>query len=351
MVTGTSKLAARARRLADLRDVIGEPRPGSEIVPERIWTVLEGRYERVVGPLIERAWPPDADPENRKHFLSKSRFIARRYASLAYVPVALSAASPLRSFPLARTLQRLVLGAALGVAEPLVRRATAALVPALLAAAPIDARTADLLAGLCTAYDQQFDDWPAGFDPVERHRHLERLFREPAEDAGPEPPSTALTRALLVELEEALGERYEELVDLGCEASAAEMRIELGEPDPESLSHRRAAAEGTVDAMMLQSEPVVPEIRGWMRDLAVFVQLTDDWVDAEADEGLRETPVLTGAVGLADIEARWAELLDGSGDMLRACGIGEPRTAELVEEAVRYTLWSGIEGMDRRIAD
>jgi len=347
-----ARLAARDERLEELRAVIGEPRPGSAILPERIWTVLEGRYDRVVGPLIERTWPPGDDPENREHFLGKSRFIARRYASLAYVPVALAAASPLRSIPLGGALQRLTLGAALGVAEPLVKRASAALVPALLATAPIDARTTDLLAGLCTAYDQQFDDWADGFDPVERHHHIERLFRDPeADPPGPEPASTALTRALLVELEPRLGERYEELVDLGREASAAEMRVDLGEPDPESLSHRRAAAEGTVDAMMLQSDSVAPAVREWMRDLAVFTQLTDDWVDAETDMDLRETPVLTGAVGIEDLAARWAELLEGSASMLRASGITEPRTTELVEGGVRYVLWSGIEGMDHRIAD
>ena len=314
--------------------------------------MLEARYERVVGPLIERTWPPDKDPENREHFLGKSRFIARRYASLAYVPVALAAASPLRAIPLTGALQRLTLGTALGVAEPLVTRASAGLVPVFLAAAPIDARTADLLAGLCTAYDQQFDDWAGDVDPVDRHHHIERLFRDPEAAApGPEPASTALTRALLVELRAGLGERYEELADLGCEASAAEMRVELGEPDPESLSHRRAAAEGTVDAMMLQSDSVIPEVREWMRDLAVFTQLTDDWVDAETDMDMRETPVLTGAVGLPEIEARWAELLAGSGTMLRASGISEPRLAELVEDGVRYVLWSGIDGMDRRIAD
>ena len=347
-----ARLAARDERLDDLRDVIGEPRPGAAIVPERIWEVLEARYERVVGPLIERTWPPDKDPENREHFLGKSRFIARRYASLAYVPVALAAASPLRSIPLAGTLQRLTLGTALGVAEPLVTRASASLVPVFLAAAPIDARTADLLAGLCTAYDQQFDDWAGDVDPVDRHHHIERLFRDPEAAApGPEPASTALTRALLVELRAGLGERYEELADLGCEASAAEMRVELGEPDPESLSHRRAAAEGTVDAMMLQSDPSSRRSGNGC--------VTSRCSPSSPTTGSTPRPTWTCArprcsparSGSPEIEARWAELLAGSGSMLRACGISEPRMAELVEDGVRYVLWSGIDGMDRRIAD
>jgi hypothetical protein len=88
-----------------------------------------------------------------------------------------------------------------------------------------------------------------------------------------------------------------------------------------------------------------------MRDLAVFVQLIDDWVDVETDVELRETPVLTGAVGLRDIEDLWLRLLDGSGAMLRASGIREPRVAALVEDGVRYVLWSGIDGMERRVAD
>ena len=89
-----------------------------------------------------------------------------------------------------------------------------------------------------------------------------------------------------------------------------------------------------------------------MRDLAVFTQLTDDWVDAETDMDMRETPVLTGARRPRARSRRGGQqLLADSGSMLRACGISEPRIAELVEDGVRYVLWSGIEGMDRRIAD
>ena len=345
-------LPERAERLDALRTVIGEPRASSAIVPERIWAILEARYDRVVTPIIDRTWPQGEDGDIREHFLRKSRFIARRYASLSYVPVALGTASPLRVLPFAAPLERLTLGTALRVAEPVFVRGAAAAVPAFLAAVPIDARLTDLLAGICTAYDQCFDDWPDDVDPVERHRHIERMFRRPEEPPrGPEPSSTALTRALLVEVKGPLGRRYDELIDIGRDASEAEMRLELGQPDPESLSHRRTAAEGTVDTMIIQSDSVAPVIRDWMHDLAVFTQLVDDWVDVETDLTLRETPVLTGSAGLADLEAGWARLLGDITGMLEACGIHGRRIAELVEDAVRYVLWSGIDGMERRIAD
>ncbi len=146
-------LPERAERLSALRTVIGEPRASSAIVPERIWAILEARYDRVVTPIIDRTWPQGEDGDIREHFLRKSRFIARRYASLSYVPVALGAASPLRVLPFAASLERLTLGTALRVAEPVFVRGAAAAVPAFLAAAPIDARLTDLLAGICTAYD------------------------------------------------------------------------------------------------------------------------------------------------------------------------------------------------------
>jgi hypothetical protein len=346
------ELPDRAQRLEALRAIIGRPAPGAAIVPERIWAILEGHYDAVVGPLMDRSWPLSEASESRRHFLRKGRFIAGRYASTSYATVALGVSSPLGKLPLAAPLQRLGLGSALRLAEPLILRTASLSLPAFIAASPIDVRLAVLLAGLCAAYDQSFDDWPPGFDPVERHEHLERLWWRPEKASGsPEPGSVALTRALLVEIKASLGRRYDELAQLGCGASEAEMRSVLGLPDPEMLSHRRPAAEATVDALLLQSPSVAPVVRDWLRDLAVFIQLVDDWVDAETDVELRETPVLTGSIGLPDLDAWWARLLVDLAAMLESCGIHERRTLELVEDGVRYVLWSGIEGMERRIAD
>jgi hypothetical protein len=347
------ELPDRAERLEALRAVIERPAPGAAIVPERFWTILEEHYDSVVTPLIDASWPRSELSEERGRFLRKGRFIAGRYASTSYVPVALGVASPLGNLPFAAPLQRLGLGSALRLAEPLIVETTSALVPAFIAAAPIDVRLTVLLAGLCAAYDQSFDDWPPGFDPVERHEHLERLWRRPdGAPGGPEPGSVALTRALLVEIKASLDPgRYDELAQLGCNASEAEMRSVLDLPDPEMLSHRRAAAVSTIDAMIIQSGSVAPIVRDWLHDLAVFTQLVDDWVDVETDVELRETPVLTGSIGLSDLESRWARLLVGLAAMLRSCGIHERRTAEMIEDGVRYVIWSGLEGMEYRIAD
>jgi hypothetical protein len=346
------ELPDRAERLEALRAIIGRPAPSAAIVPERIWTILEEHYEKAVPPLIDGSWPRSEASENRRRFLRKSRFIARRYASLSYVPVALGVASPLRTLPFAAPVERLALGSALRLGEPVILRTTAVLFPAFIAAAPIDVGVTALLAGLCTAYDQSFDDWPPGFDPVERHEHVKRLFLRPEEvPERPEPGSVALTRALLVEVKPSIGERYGELAEIGRKASEAEMNCALGIPDPEGLSHRRPAAEGTVDTMIIQSRVVDPVVRDWMHSLAVFTQLADDWVDAETDTLLRETPVLTGSIGIGDIESRWARLLGDCAAMLRSCGIHGGRMADLVEDGVRYVLWSGLEGMERRIAD
>jgi hypothetical protein len=347
------ELPDRAERIEALRAVIGRPAPSAAIIPERLWTIFEEHYDRVVSPIIDRSWPRSEADENRRRFLRKGQFIGGRYLSISYVPVALGVASPLRVLPFAAPLERLVLGPALRVGEPLIVRTTAALVPAFIAAAPIDLRVTALLAGLCTAYDQSFDDWPPGFDPVERHEHLERLWRRPeGAPGGPEPGSVALTRGLLVEIKASLDPgRYDELAQLGCNASEAEMRLVLDLPDPEMLSHRRVAAVSTIDAMIIQSGSVAPIVRDWLHDLAVFTQLVDDWVDVETDVELRETPVLTGSIGLSDLDSRWARLLGGLAAMLRSCGIHERRTAELVEDGVRYVIWSGLEGMEHRIAD
>jgi hypothetical protein len=75
------ELPERAHRLDLLRAVIGTPRPSTAIVPERIGSIVEARYERVVTPIIDRAWLPVEDRGNRERFVRKSRFIARTYAS------------------------------------------------------------------------------------------------------------------------------------------------------------------------------------------------------------------------------------------------------------------------------
>ncbi len=346
------ELPGREQRLDALRAIIGRPPASAAIVLDRIWKILDGHYEDVVGPLIDRSWPFSEQDENRRRFLQKSRFIAHTYGSASYIPTVLGLASPFRGLPVVLPLQALTVGAALRVAEPLVLRTTAALIPAFVAAAPVDVRLVVLLAGLCTAYDQSFDDWPPEFDPVDRHRYIERLWRRPEEAPRlGDPGSVVLTRALLVELKPALGERYDELVGLGCAASEAEMRCALGQPDPDGLSHRRAAAEATADAMIIQTRTVDPVIRRWLREFAVFAQLTDDWVDVETDTLLRETPVLTGSVGLAELSVRWIRLLDAAGTMLRACGVYERQTIRLAEDSLRYVLWAGIDGMEQRVAD
>ena len=346
------ELPGRAERLETMRGILGRPAPRAALIPDRIGAIVREHYDLVVTPFIDSSWPASEATEDRRRFVRKARFIAERYASTSYVPVALGVSSPLGNLPLAVPLQRLAMGSALRLAEPLILRTTSALVPAFVAAAPIDLRLTVLLAGLCATYDQSFDDWPAGFDPVERHEYLERLWLRPDEPPeGRAPRTVAITGALLAEIKASLGRRYDELGRLGCAASEAEMRDALGLPDPESLSHRRAAAEATVDAMIIQSPSVAPVVRDWLRDFAVFIQLIDDWVDAETDLELRETPVLTGSIGVPELESWWAQLLSDLAAKLRSCGIHERRTIDLVEDGVRYVLWSGIEGMELRIAD
>jgi hypothetical protein len=78
----------------------------------------------------------------------------------------------------------------------------------------------------------------------------------------------------------------------------------LGEPDPRGLGHRLAGVEGTIDGLLFPVADGGEGPRRWMYDVSLFVQIMDDWLDAEADAALdRSTPVVTGEWTFADVEA------------------------------------------------
>jgi hypothetical protein len=89
--------------------------------------------------------------------------------------------------------------------------------------------------------------------------------------------------------------------------------------------------------------------RAWMYDVSLFVQIVDDWLDAEADRASdRSTPVLAGAWGMDEVEAAWQRTLDGLGALLRDAGLGSPRYVRFVREAYVLMMVEVLEAMIAR---
>src|SRR6185369_17421050 len=130
----------------------------------------------------------------------------------------------------------------------------------------------------------------------------------------------------------------------------AEVRAMSGVPDPEGLGHRRAGVEGTIDGLLF---PVVrwagEGARAWMYDVSMFVQVMDDWLDAEMDAASdRSTPVLAGAWRLAELEESWQRTIHGIEALVRAAGLGSPRYVRFVREAYVLMMHEVMEAMVAR---
>jgi len=130
----------------------------------------------------------------------------------------------------------------------------------------------------------------------------------------------------------------------------AEVRAMNGEPDPEGLGHRRAGVEGGIDGLLF---PVVrwagEGARRWMYDVSMFMQILDDWFDAELDAAAgRATPVLEGRWTFDDIERGWRRTVDNLEALIRAAGTDSPRYVRFVRQTYVLMLGEVIEAMARR---
>ena len=124
----------------------------------------------------------------------------------------------------------------------------------------------------------------------------------------------------------------------------------LGEPDPSGLGHRLAGVEGTIDGLLFPVVRYAGEgARAWMYDVSLFVQVMDDWFDAEADaRDRRDTPVTTGRWTLVDVAAAWHRSADGIETLVRASGLDSPRYVRFVRAAYVLMMHEVMEAMAER---
>ena len=123
-----------------------------------------------------------------------------------------------------------------------------------------------------------------------------------------------------------------------------------GEPDPEGLGHRRAGVEGGIDGLLLPIVRYAGEgARTWMYDVSMYMQIMDDWLDAEIDAASqRSTPVLDGRWTFADVERSWARTVRGLEALVRAAGLRSPHYLRFVGEAYVFMMREVVDAMARR---
>lgn len=89
-----------------------------------------------------------------------------------------------------------------------------------------------------------------------------------------------------------------------------------------------------------------------MYDVSMFVQIADDWLDAEADRrSLRATPVLHGDWTFGSVASSWQATLAGIEALVRAAGLTSPRYVRFVREAYVLMMTDVLEAMIQRPDD
>jgi hypothetical protein len=335
-------LPPRAARVLAVRALMGTPDRAVRHLALGIRAVARRHFDLHVAPLVAARWPALAGTP----FHDKLRIGAcDLYASAPYTALFCAPRRPLLvravtdagnllplPFPALALLGR-------GAMELLGRFAYAR-----------QHRRIILVAAFIVVVDHVFDHAMSD-PPRERGRRLEAVIdgRAPGET-----PELALVGGLSAAMSAGLADDERAAFEAAMERVKgwirAEVRALLGEPDPRGLGHRLAGVEGTIDGLLF---PVVrwagEGARAWMYDVSLFVQIVDDWLDAEADLASdRPTPVLAGAWGFADVQAAWRRSIDGLAALLRDAGLGSPRYARFVREAYVLMMVEVLEAMIAR---
>lgn len=342
---GGASLPSRAERVRLLRALLGEADPAVRPLATAIRRTARRHFERHVVPIVKRCWPALV----HDRFFQKLRIGAcDLYASAPYTALFCAPRRP----PLVRLVTDLgnvlplpapALAALGGVAMELVGR---------LAYAPQHRRIA-LIGAFIVVVDHVFDHGMVE-PPEERASHLIAVLEGAI---APTTPELRLTRALAVAMAEDLDAEDRAAFDAAMarvfEWIRAEVRGMSGEPDPSGLGHRLAGVEGTIDGLLFPVIRYAGEgARRWMYDVSLFVQIADDWLDAEIDRrGGRPTPVLRGEWTFASVESAWASTLVGIEALVRDAGLASPRYVRFIREAYVLMITDVLEAMIQRPDD
>ncbi|MBK8259355.1 MAG: hypothetical protein IPK82_42710 [Polyangiaceae bacterium] len=184
-----------------------------------------------------------------------------------------------------------------------------------------------------------------------------RLFALLDGSLTPDTPELALTHALATAMAQGLDpverRHFESAMARVREWIGAEVLGMRDIPDPRGLGHRLAGVEGTIDGLLFPVVKYTGEAaRRWMYTVSMFVQIADDWLDAELDkQAERVTPVLRGDWGFAAVESAWRATLTGIDALAADGGLTSPRYVRFLRDAYVLMINDVLEAMIERPND
>ena len=340
--TALVTLPSRPERVQALREIMGHGDPAARPLANGIRRTARRHFALHVVPKVRAHWP--------------AVFAQSFYDKLLIGSCDLYASAPYTAFfcaPRRPTLARLVTG--MGNALPMPTNALALLGGGAMellgryAYQDVHRRIA-LVASFIVLVDHVFDHCMPE-DPDERAHKLIGILRGEQEPTSPE---LALTASLCKGMGEGLLGEDKVIFDRAMDKVYGWIRAEVsamrGEPDPSGLGHRLAGVEGTIDGLLFPVAKYCDSAtRLWMYDVSLFVQIADDWLDADADRSTnRSTPVLSGEWTLQTVEASWDRSVHGLEQLVRDAGLGSPRYVRFVREAYVLMMCDVLEAMSQR---
>lgn len=349
----TSEIAALrmtdAERVAVVRRVMGAPPPGLTPFPEGIRKVVAAKHAAYVQPLIDKHWPESLAERAGK----KLRFLTcQLYATSAYT-VLFSSAQPPWPVAFARSI-----GSGLGLAPSTLSRVAGAAVHLVSATLPeITEKRIILIAAFIATVDHVYDHCFDGVEPTERGRRMHGLLNgtwlpDPTDETTPHAGAFRLVRGLQDEMSAGIDDaddrhQFDRAVDRLRDYVDAEVKAMTGVPDPSGAAWRMAGVLGTIDGLIFPVWRFAGEkARQWMYDCSLFIQILDDFLDAEKDLGeIRPTPVLSGHWTEATLAAAWQKSVDGIVELAKERGSDDESWLVFVKETYRMMLLETAEAM------
>ena len=342
-------------RISALRELLGRPNEDVRPFVDAIREVVFAGYARHVVPLIHAHWPQALDARSPDAAAgTKLKFLAcNLYASAPYTVLFCSERRP---WMIGCAVS---LGGFLGL-TPSALSSTGAVAMKLLGrfCAQGEQRRIVLIAAFIATIDHAFDHCLEGVPPHERERRMKGLLDgtwlpdEGAAHAGP----FRLTRALQTAMAEGIeGEDkrvFEAALARVVEWVESEVKSMTGIVDPAGLCWRTAGVEGTIDGLVFPVHRYAgPGARAWMYGVSLFVQIMDDWIDAEKDRrDIRPTPVLTGRWTLTSIVTSWDETVAGIEKLARESGLVHDGYRVFVRDSYQLMIHEVMEAMCRGTA-
>jgi hypothetical protein len=305
---------------------------------------LRASFAAVVAKQWERHVPPAIGDV---HVGAKARFIAGMYARACYSMLLVSARGPL-------TLRAPIrIAAHLPVSRPAAVRCGRGLLSCLDRLVPRTIhRQLALISTLMGVMDVVLDEAaPEGLDAV-------------LSIASMRSPGVLSTLARSIRAgESAWQARYwdEVLLPATKDYCVAEALAVSNMPDPTGLGHRRAGIEAAIKGMWYVVGPCMGLHDGftrpqwnreqqWMADTTLLMQMIDDWVDQDEDQGTRPTPVIEGTWGPQTIQALYTRTTSDLDALLEESGIQNKVFKNLIGDLYTDYLYTAVEAMQSGLA-